>query len=1700
MDGKGDDLKRLKNKRRSCKATITRIQNFVMDPVALTGAGIDMLEARRDKLVSTLKEYEENNIDIQSLDEDDRENEEEVESQYFKVLSKLQEALKALKRCETQSNTNISNSKLPSIEIASFDGKDFSKYQPFMDLFTALIDNNKILSNVQKLFYLRKYLQDEALSVIINLPITNESYPEAISLLNRRYNNKSRLIANHLNYILDLQVIQKGTAAALRTFTSEVQQQLYALKNLGQPTDKWDMLLISILIKKLDSYTVRAYHLDRASPDKLPTLDEFFAFIEKRAIALEDSSPQNVSKPNNYSKHFKAQVTNFAINSKNKKQFCIFCNKMDHLLFMCPKFKLASVHERLDFVTSHKLCTTCLNSHTDKCKFNFKCKSCKQNHNTLLHQDKQSEEPIVSLHSNNKLNETILLPTIQVKLIDKYGQEIFVKALLDSGSQASVVTESLVTQLGLSPMTQNTNIIGIGNNSNKIDQCVNIFLQSCVHDIKLKVKCHIVKNITTKLPQHYVNFSKLSIPKNVMLADKDFFIPSEICLLLGADVYFKTILDGNLRLESGPMLQNTLFGYVVGGNVKCQKSVSETSNVTLVTNFAISDSNNNLENIMENFWLSEKMPEGQKKITSEFQKTEQCFKDSVTIQNNRFHVDMPLKSNLNELQLGDSFSVALQRFYALEKKFNTNPSYFEQYKTFINEYLELGHAKMVDISIYDVNSDPVYFLSHHAVLNEASKTTKLRVVFNGSMKSKNKVSLNDVMLNGPIVQNELFDILLLFRTYKYTLLCDIEKMFRQVYINKHHTPLQNILWRDDPTKPISCLQLQTVTYGLKASTFLSTRCLVELALLHQDSYPYAADAILKNTYVDDIICGADNLELISSLKNQLIDLLKLGSFKLHKWCSNVPRALEDIPKSDQFFDQVDLSRDNIIKTLGLKYNILTDSLTFSCPPSDGQELLTKRNILAFIGRMYDPLGLIGPIIVRAKLFMQELWCLKIDWDSIIPNKQYNEWVKFTQDLSEMKTIQTPRGIVSGKVSSVELVGYCDASFKAIGCCLYLRIIYEDNRVQVNLLCSKSRIAPKNKSLTIPNLELNSALLLSQLAHRVQITLKNRFPIKVILNSDSQIVLSWIDNSENKKGVYVANRIKEIKSLTENYSWFYVKSSENPADLLSRGVCPQSLQDNKLWWHGPQYISNFDHQFIKEPTYFSIPTNSMQMHGNIEQTVALVVNTNSNVLDDTNVFDKYSDITKLQRVIAYILRFQNNCLNSNNKTLGFLSPLELKKSMMIIVRYAQSNSFSSEIQNLSSNKDIKTGIGNLHPFLDQDNLLRVGGRLQNAINMTYEKKHPAILPKSNNITHMIIQREHLRLLHAGPKLVLSSLSQRYWLVNGIREVKKVTHSCIKCFRTKAEVAKQLMGSLPSQRITPSRPFLVTGVDFCGPFDLKAARIRKPLITKSYIAVFVCFSTKAIHAELVSSLTTEAFLACLKRFVSRKGLPTHIYCDNAATFKGASNYFKDLCKLNNYCLENCITFKNIPSHSPEFGGLWEAGVKSIKYHLKRIVGNVSLTYEELYTVITQIESVLNSRPLLPMTSDVTDLNYLTPGHFLIGTSLTGLPEPDLSETNINRLKFWDICTKLKQEFWKVWSRDYLTQLQNRPKWKYGHANIKTGDLVIVKMSGVPSMNWPMARVVKVFPGTDGKVRVAEIMMGANRKTYLRSYHKLCPLPLN
>lgn len=378
--------------------------------------------------------------------------------------------------------------------------------------------------------------------------------------------------------------------------------------------------------------------------------------------------------------------------------------------------------------------------------------------------------------------------------------------------------------------------------------------------------------------------------------------------------------------------------------------------------------------------------------------------------------------------------------------------------------------------------------------------------------------------------------------------------------------------------------------------------------------------------------------------------------------------------------------------------------------------------------------------------------------------------------------------------------------------------------------------------------------------------------------------------------------------------------------------------------------------------------------------------------------------------------------------------DLHEAEITLCRLAQRESYPEEISELPSGKSVSTGspLKWLKPKVDKQGIIRVGGRLSNA-NLAEDAKFPIVLSSKHPLSTMLANYYHVTLLHAGPQLMLATIRQKFWIIGGRSLIRRIYHQCHKCFRSRPVLVQQSLADLPSSRVTPTRPFAVCGIDYCGPVFIKSP-IRNRTPTKAYIAIFVCFATRAVHIELVSDLSTPAFLAALRRFVARRGRTREIHSDNGTAFKGAANELRriyDMFKRNeadrkqilDWCAENEITWRFIPPRAPHFGGLWEAAVKSAKTHLLREIGTTNVSYEDMCTLLAQIEMCLNSRPLVPIPTDPLDLEVLTPGHFLIGTSFQSVPDNNLCNTPDNRLTHFELTQKRFQRIWSRWAPEYL-----------------------------------------------------------------------------
>ncbi|KAI5732210.1 hypothetical protein M8J77_023385 [Diaphorina citri] len=1437
-------------------------------------------------------------------------------------------------------------------------------------------------------------------------------------------------------------------------------------------------------------------------------------------------------------------------NSQTHHIVCPLCSG-PHKLSLCTDFLNRPPDARRSFVKSVRRCFACFGTHSlAACQSTYSCKVCRsKSHHSLLHFD-SSSIPTAGTHSSSFVNpkkgapptrthynanssqnpgtstsrdvtppsepsqslsckvnpqetplrETqVLLGTAQVRIQDVFGNFHSARVCIDLGSQLNLITVSMAQKLNLPKRYSSTRVSGVGNSTPMSSRG----LVSCnirpVKNISPQVSFDaiILPSIASDMPTLPVSRTSLEVYGD-KLADPQFHVPGPVDILLGAQVCSDIIDTQSHVIKGTPSVLPTVFGYVLFGNIP--SDFSSNLNIISLLNtqslFVSSCNEDPLSSQLREFFEMEKIPESSStKLSPQDESCEKFFNETTRRgSDGKYICRLPFKSSVPP-NLGSTRLIATSRLLKLETRLSKNETFKTLYHENLKDYLDSGHMDVAPIH-------SPYVLTHHGVLKESSTSTKCRVVFNASERSDTHQSLNEALMVGPKLQSNIADIILNFRTYPIALTCDIRQMYRCIDLDPRDCKYQHILWRFNPSDPITEFELKTISFGLACAPYIAQKVLQKLAIDEGARFPRAALAVQNSVYIDDFVTGSYSIDEAISFQQELTDLLASGGFSLRKWASSEPSVLKNL-QVDHLEKPHKLGNSESIKVLGLQWDPVSDSFFYVVSP-ELKDSITKRDVLSQIARIYDIQGFLSPITVWLKVFMQKLWLLGSSWDGELPPDLDREWKLFVQELPLLNEVRIPRYLHTYQCVSVDLVGFCDASAAAMAAVVYLRVSLLGGEVHSYLIRARTKVAPI-KTLTIPKLELSAALLLANLLKSLDPLIQNLKISQTYLFSDSTIVLGWLKTPPYLLNTFVSNRVQQILEVTSPSSWFHIKSGENSADVASRGCYPSKILSNDLWWHGPPFlkfpVSEWPCSSSEEVTQELSNLPEMKAPPCMSLKTQLA---SSEYL--TQYLSKFSSLLKLQRVFAWILRFTHNARHpaKRNSSPSLLAS-EMTNALSLCIKLTQHLHYQSELVSLSKGQEVSGGLLALSPFVSPSGLLSVGGRLKYSP-LCLTSKHPVLIPRESHLASLIVDHFHIYSLHGGPQLVQSLIRKQYWIPNVKALIRKRIFRCMRCFRLHAKPTPPFMGDIPKSRFEQGRPFLRVALDMGGPYLLKDGNRRNSPVIKAYIAIFVCMSTRCMHLELVTSLTTEACLAALDRFISRRGLPTHLVSDNGTNYRGSARHISDVqafLKASDYHVHKFLADREIswsfhPPGAPNFSGLAEAGIKSTKFHLKRVLSDQALRYEEFYTLLVKIEASLNSRPLYALSSSPDDgFDYLSPGHFLIGAPLLARPDYDISDQKISPLQRWSLINQAFQSFWKRWSKEYLHTLIHRPKWTKKSVNVKIGDLVLITSENVPPLKWPLARVTAVHPGSDDIVRVVTLKTSGG--TLTRSVNKLVVLPI-
>ena len=834
-------------------------------------------------------------------------------------------------------------------------------------------------------------------------------------------------------------------------------------------------------------------------------------------------------------------------------------------------------------------------------------------------------------------------------------------------------------------------------------------------------------------------------------------------------------------------------------------------------------------------------------------------------------------------------------------------------------------------------------------------------------------------------------------------------MFNQVGVNPEDRNLLRFLWwkqGDLPTDPDE-YRMTTHLFGATSSPACAMFALQETANNYEDMFgKTAAEFVRRDFYVDDGLTSAPDIGSAVDLAKTTVNLCAKGGFNLHKFASNEPDVLKQLPTQSRAKDlqEVEVMTEGPVleHALGIKWNLKDDTLGFSIEMPERPS--TRRGIVSLVSSLYDPLGLVSPFTLEGKKILKQLFVDGCSWDDPVPEEVAICLERWKSCLPLLSSVSVPRCYADGiglKCRKLyELHHFCDASLDGYGYCSYLRTVTDDGLTS-SLVMSKARVTPK-RHLTGPRLELTAAVAAVKGSCLLRKEL-NIPDIKEVFWTDSQVVLGYIYNESKRFHVFVSNRIQQIRQATLPIQWRHVASEDNPADIASRGVNIEELKDNSSWWNGPAFL-------LKSGDLPGDKSEAEIAEDDPEVKTASALSTTVKIVPDQVQYASLSERLKgfsswfrAKRAVAVVLRYRKLLLQRVRSKRDQRTPLlkdvvpgprrqviievdDLKEAEEMILRAVQVESFSEDLKRLKSALQTaadghggeqlcvkkNSSLFRLDPFVDSDGLLRVGGRLRRA-EAPFEVAHPVLLPNRSQVTDLVVRHIHDKVEHSGREATLSEVRQcGYWIVRGRSAVSRCIQRCVKCIRLRGTPSTQKMADIPQERAEESGPFTFSGVDCFGPFYIKERRSE----VKRWAVMFTCLSSRAVHLDTVNSMSADSFLNAYRRFVGRKGPVRRLYCDQGTNFIGGKSLLEAALKENDHnkikqelLKEECdwVEFQmNVP-HASHMGGVWERQIRTARAVFSSILATHghSLDDELLRTVLVETEAIINGQPL---TTDV------------------------------------------------------------------------------------------------------------------------------------
>ncbi|KIH55491.1 integrase core domain protein, partial [Ancylostoma duodenale] len=1293
---------------------------------------------------------------------------------------------------------------------------------------------------------------------------------------------------------------------------------------------------------------------------------------------------------------------------------CFYCHKSGHPAKDCSE--VASLEQRLQVMRMQNLCRNCggKDHWATKCPKGA-CRICRQagHHTSICKQlfspqearpkpqppevpQKQVTKPLPSKAKASKINTVassdksegqrnapgavfhvsnttkVLILAGQAKVLNPATQVLEpVYVILDTGADRSFISTNLAERLQLKDKeTTRLSISTFGSQKSFERTCAVTLLrmwdaEGTPHTFTVTKIDSITKPLTrSRLSNEdrrflFQNDMHLSINHAVDKIQPD--------ILLGCSDLFSLLKEGTgaqTTLPSGLKAIPSRLGYLITGRSD-EELINSESSVEVAQTTDLLDTESDSPQNWEQFCEFEKsgvrefsgpVSEEQKRTNAKVWKK---FEETIERKENGYYVRLPWKSEASELP--DNKSIAYRRLQANLCKLSKDPDVLQQYHDTITNQLEMGVIEKVAEDSVVEEGEVVHYLAHQAVITPQKETTKLRVVFDASAHLSNSPSLNDVLYQGPVILPKMWDILLRFRFGEVAITSDVEKAFLQVRLHPKDRNATRFMWVRDIHQPLTqenivFYRFTRVTFGLNCSPFLLAGTILHHLRTHVDSQ--LAKELEENTYVDNLIMTKKSTDEGLRFYNDSKDVFKELNMNLREFQSNDEHLRKRISSAD-------LAESENQKVLGVLWNTKKDELVLSCnyPP---KAKVTKRSVSEQVAAIYDPLGWLTPLTLAGKRFLQSLWRFDYGWDTEISEEHQKQWKDIIQVVNGFQCV-IPREVAQIDTPT-KLVLFSDASGQAMATCAYLV-----SHLGSNLLVGKSKLPSIKENVTIPKLELNAITMATRVAHSIFAAIHHRKRISdMVILSDSQIALNWIASScpaEERAGVLVKNRINEIRKIVKDVPvevhFGYVSTAMNPADSATRGVTKDSLT-NHMWWKGPKFILDPIDEWPEECRLFKIP------HDLEDDSCAVPVSSMTRPhVEELLDWQRHNRMDSIVTTVAHVLRFikrltckvesrlQSRILEnipelSHMTTESYVTAEERKMALRVVVRNHQAVHLTEDRQ--KTLKQLKLRI-------DESGIFCCRGRMENST-LPYNARQPIFIAAKTDLARAIVRESH-GPLHCGTAHTMANVRRYYWVPKLRQLAQQVIRKCVPCQKMNNLPFKYPeMEDLPDRRVRRTRPFEHIDIDYFGPLTVK----EHDEVVKVYGIIMTCTTTRLLHLELVTDMTTTNLLNALRRFFARRGVPATITSDNGPYFLLGEQILRDavLPVINDISFTNAmatkgIVWKTITPYAPWQGAFYERLIKSVKHSLYKVMQGKTLTKTGMETLLVEIEGSLNTRPL-------------------------------------------------------------------------------------------------------------------------------------------